>query len=86
MSDLKAITKPEIQNEIRVLLPYLEVTSNHSYLIARLKKLSEVNAHVFLHNGILYRVDTYLDTFGMEECITKEKNGARMIIQQIQKF
>ena len=47
LSDLKAITKPEIQNEIRVLLPYLEVTSNHSYLIARLKKLSEVSANGF---------------------------------------
>jgi len=40
ITDLRAINNVEIQNEIRVLLPYLEVTSNHGYLIARLKTLA----------------------------------------------
>lgn len=43
ITDLRAINNVEIQNEIRVLLPYLEVTSNHGYLIARLKTLAAVN-------------------------------------------
>ena len=43
ITDLRAINNVEIQNEIRVLLPYLEVTSNHGYLIARLKTLAAVS-------------------------------------------
>ena len=37
ISDLKAVSNVAIQNEIRILLPYLEATTNHGYLIKRLK-------------------------------------------------
>ena len=42
ISDLKAVSNVAIQNEIRVLLPYLEATTNHAYLIKRLKVVSKI--------------------------------------------
>ena len=54
ITDLRAINNVEIQNEIRVLLPYLEVTSNHGYLIARLKTLATVGLQTnFLFANII---------------------------------
>jgi len=41
ISDLKAVSNVAIQNEIRILLPYLEATTNHGYLIKRLKTLDQ---------------------------------------------
>ena len=87
ITDLRAINNVEIQNEIRVLLPYLEVTSNHGYLIARLKTLASVCLCDLVFSTIHdFRVVIFLDTSGMVVNIMKEKNGAKMTFQPIRKF